>query len=137
MNDTNDKVRKFCESVHGKLETLEGRLDSLKLNIGTTWHYAQEKLKEVRQRHETSRQPLTDARNSLELWFDENKAESKSTIDQWIRSRDTQQLAARAQKAEECAWTAIKIAQASVDDAERMILEAISAKLDAEAVAKD
>ena len=108
MNDTNDKVRKFCESVHGKLETLDGRLDSLKLNIGTTWHYLQEQLKEVRQRHETSRQPLIDARTSLELWFDENKAESKSTIDQWIRGRDTQQLAAGREGGRVC-LTAIKI----------------------------
>lgn len=130
----NDEVRKFCESVHAKLETLEGRMDSLKLNIGTTWHSLQEKLNEVRQHHEASRQPLSDARTSLELWFDENKDETKSTIDQWVRDRDTQQLAARAQKAEECAWIAIRIAEASIDDAERMILEAISAKLDAEAV---
>jgi chromosome segregation ATPase len=127
----NDKVQEFCENVHSKLESLEGRMDSLKLNIGTTWHSLQEKLKEVRQHHEASRQPLADARSSLEKWFDKNNAETKTTID-----RDTQQLAARAQKAEECAWTAIRIAEASIDDAERMILEAIAAKLDAEAVAK-
>lgn len=127
----NDKVQEFCDNVHSKLESLEGRMDSLKLNIGTTWHSLQEKLKEVRQHHETSRQPLADARSSLEKWFDKNNAETKTTID-----RDTQQLAARAQKAEECAWTAIRIAEASIDDAERMILEAIAAKLDAEAVAK-
>ena len=34
--------------------------------------------------------------SGLELWFDENKDESKSTIDQWIMNRDPQQLAARA-----------------------------------------
>ena len=43
-----DKVSKFCDSVHEKLETLQGRMDSLKLNIGTTWHSLQEKLDEVR-----------------------------------------------------------------------------------------
>lgn len=132
-----DKVREFCESVHAKLETLESRMESLKLNIGTTWHSLQEKLNEVRQQHEASRQPLTDARTRLELWFDENKDESKNTIDQWVTNRDVPQLAERAQRAEDCAWIAIRIAQASIDDAERMILEAISAKLDAEAVAQD
>lgn len=130
----NAKVREFCENVHAKLETIEGRMESLKLNIGTTWHSHQEKLSEVRQRHEMSKQPLTDARAMVERWFDDNKAESKEMIDQWVSNSDTQQLAARAQRAEECAWTAIRIAQASIDDAERMILEAISAKLDAEAV---
>jgi hypothetical protein len=132
-----DKVSRFYKSVQAKLESLAGRMDSLKLNIGTTWHSLQEKLSEVRRQHESSRQPLTDARAMVERWFDENKAEAKNTIDQWVNNGDTQQLAARAQRAEECAWTAITIAQASIDDAERMILEAISAKLDAEAVAQD
>jgi hypothetical protein len=129
-----NKVADFCTSVQAKLETLAGRMDSLKLNIGTTWHSLQEKLGEVRRQHESSKQPLTDARAMVEGWFDENKAESKDTIDRWVTNRDTDQLATRAQEAEECAWTAIRIAQASIDDAERMILEAISAKLDAEAV---
>ena len=129
-----DKVQEFCKSVHDKLETLEGRMEALKLNIGTTWHSLQEKLREVRRQHETSRQSLAGARSSLEMWFDANNAETKSTIDQWVTNRDTPQLAARAQKAEDCAWIAITIAEASIDDAERMILEAISAKLDAEAV---
>lgn len=132
-----EKVSRFCTSVQAKLETLAGRMDSLKLNIGTTWHSLQEKLGEVRRQHESSKQPLTDARAMVERWFDEHKVETKHTIDQWVTNRDTQQLAARAQRAEECAWTAIRIAQASIDDAERMILEAISAKLDAEAVAQD
>jgi hypothetical protein len=129
----NDNVRRFCESVHGKLETLDGRLDSLKLNIGTTCHSLQEKLEEVRQRHEASRQPLTDARTRLELWFEEYRNSTKQAIDRPEVHRDARELAARARQAEECAWTAIAIAEASIDDAERMILEAVSAKLDAEA----
>ena len=32
----NDTVGKFCDSVHERLETLQGRLESLKSNIGTT-----------------------------------------------------------------------------------------------------
>lgn len=128
-----DKVREFCEIVHTKLETLQGRMDSLKLNIGTTWHSLQEKLKEVRQHHETSRQLLAGARSSLEKWFDQNNAEAKRTIDQVVTNRETQPLDATAQEAEECVWAAITIAEASIDDVERMILEAISARLDAEA----
>lgn len=130
----NVKAREFCESVQGQLESLAERMDSLKLNIGTTWHSLQEKLLDVRRQHEASKQRLTEARAMVEEWFDDNKAESKNAIDQWVANRDVERLAARAQRAEECARTAIRIAQASVDDAERMILEAISAKLDAEAV---
>ena len=129
-----DKVTSFCESVQAKLESLEGRLDCLKLNIGTTWHSLQEKLSEVRRTGETTKRPLTEARIKLEQWFNESKTESKNTIVDWVTNGESEKLAARAQKAEDCAWTAIMIAEASIDDAERMILEAISARLDAEAV---
>ena len=43
-------------------------------------------------------------------------------IDQWVETRETERLSSRAQKAEDCAGTAIVIVQASIDDAERMIL---------------
>jgi ElaB/YqjD/DUF883 family membrane-anchored ribosome-binding protein len=130
-----DNVTKFCDIVQGKLDSLDGRMAALKLNIGTTWHSLQEKLGEVRRKGAASQQSLIEARAKLQQWIDDSKTETKSTIDQWVANCDTQQLATRAQKAEECAWTSIMIAQASIDDAERMILEAISAKLDAEAVA--
>jgi hypothetical protein len=54
-------------------------------------------------------------------------------IDQWIENRKPQKLTARVQRVEDCAGIAIKIAQASIDDAERMVLEAIAARRDAEA----
>ena len=129
-----DKVGKFCDSVHGRLDALEGRIDSLKLNIGTTWHYQQEKLEELRHKDESTKQAVTETRANLEQWIREIKTESKSTIDRWIEKRETQQLAARAKKAEDCAGIAIAIVQASIDDAERLILEAIAARRDAEAV---
>ena len=80
------------------------------------------------------RQAVTQARIDLEQWLREKKAEKESTIDQWVENRETQKLAARAQEAEDCAGVAIVIALASIDDAERMVLEAIAARRDAEAV---
>lgn len=130
----NDSVADYCESVRAKLDALEGRMESLKLNIGTTWHSLQQRLGEVRQQHTTSRRSLAEARSKLEQWFNENTAGNRSSIDQWITNRDTEQLEARAQLTEAAAWTAITLAEASIDDAERLILEAISAKLDTKAV---
>ncbi len=72
-----DKVSKFCDSVHEKLETLEGRMDSLKLNVGTTWHSLQEKLGEVRDKGEATKQAVAEARANLEQWVKEKKAEAK------------------------------------------------------------
>jgi hypothetical protein len=129
-----DKVGAFCESVHEKLDVLEGRIDSLKLNIGTTWHYQQENLDELRHKDEATKQAVTKARAILEQWVEDKKTESKCTIDRCIENRETQKLAVRAQKAKECAGIAIVLAQASIDVVERMILEAIATTRDVEAV---
>ena len=129
-----DKINRLCDSVHEKLESLEGRMEFLKLNQGTTWHFLQEKLKELRHNGEATMQADLDARTCLEQWVEEKKGEAQSTIVQWVANHDSQNLAARARETEECAGIAIEIAQASVDDAERMVLEAIAAWLDAEAV---
>jgi hypothetical protein len=109
-------------------------MHSLKLNVGSTWYLLQDKLDEVRQADEAAKPALVEARANLEKWVKERKAEAKGTIDQWIENRQAQKLAARAQEAEDCAGIAIMIAQASIDDVERMILEAISARRDADAV---
>ncbi|QDU28058.1 hypothetical protein ETAA8_31500 [Anatilimnocola aggregata] len=130
-----DSVSKFVDSVHEKLESLQGRMDSLRANIGTTWHSLQDELAETGQRGEESKPSVMKAYAALEQWRKDKLAEAKSTIAQWIENREAQKLATRAEKAEACAALAIQIAQASIDDAEHMILEAISARLDAEAVA--
>ena len=129
-----DKINRLCASVHERLESLEGRMESLKLNHGTTWHSLQEKLKELRRDGEATTQTDMDARTCLERWVKEKKVEAQGTIDQWVEGHDSQKLATRAQEAEDCAGIAIEIVQASIDDAERMILEAIAAWRDAEAV---
>jgi len=129
-----DKVREFCNSVHDKLATLEGRMESLKLNIGSTCYSLHDKLDELRHKSEARKQAVAQARTNLERWSDDNKAESDDTIDQWIDTRQTRKLDARAEKAEECAWVAIELAEASIDDAERMVLETIAARFAAEAV---
>ena len=129
-----DKVSTFCDSVHEELESLQGRMDVLKLNVGSTWHSLQEKLDEVRHKGEATKQAVAEARTNLEQWVEEKTTESQDAIDQWVENRETQKLAARAQEAEDCAGIAIEIAQASIDDAERMVLEAIAARREAETV---
>ena len=129
-----DNVNRFCDSVHEKLVSLDSRMGSLKLNIGTTWHFLQEKIAEMRHTGETTQQAVSEARINLEQCFKAKNAETKDIIDRWVETRETQKLSARAQRAEDCAGSAIVIAQASIDDAERMILEAIAARRDSEAV---
>ena len=130
----NDVVAKFCDNVHEKLETLQGRLDSLKLNIGATYHLLHEKVVEIRKAGEVRKLPMHKARASLEQWIEETRAEVKNRTGQGIRNHEVQDLSERADRAEGCVEIALKLAEASIDDAEWMILEAIAARLEAEAV---
>ena len=130
----NDVVAKFCDNVHEKLETLQGRLDSLKLNIGATYHLLHEKVVEIRKAGEVRQLPMAEARASLEQWIQETRAEAKNRVERGSRNHEVQYLSERATRAEHCVEVAIMLAEASIDDAEWMILEAIAARLEAEAV---
>ncbi len=130
----NDVVTRFCDNVHEKLETLQGRMESLKLNIGATYHLLHEKIVEVRNTSEGRQSAVSEARASLEQWILETRAEAKSRIDDRIRNHENQYLSERADRAEGFVETALMLAEASIDDAEWMILEAIAARRDAEAV---
>jgi len=130
----NDVVAKFCDNVHEKLETLQGRLESLKLNIGATYHLLHEKVVEIRKAGEVRQLPMNEARASLEQWIQETRAEAKNRVERGIRNHEVQYLSERASRAEGCVEIALMLAEASIDDAEWMILEAIAARLEAEAV---
>lgn len=130
----NDVVAKFCDNVHEKLETLQGRLDSLKLNIGATYHLLHEKVVEIRKAGEVRELPMHEGRASLEQWIQETRTEAKNRVERGIRNHEVQYLSERADRAEACVEIAMMLAEASIDDAEWMILEAIAARREAEAV---
>lgn len=131
-----DSVSNFCDGIDEQLEALGGRMEMLKRNIGTTWHSLHEKLLEVRLQHEASQASVLEGRARLAQWAQNQARETEDVIDRWVTNRETDLLAARAEQAEEQARTALMLAQAGIDEAERMILEAIAARMDAEAVAK-
>jgi len=128
-----DEVSRFRVNVHEKLETLQSRMGSLELNSGTTWHLLQEKLDEMRHRDKARQSAVADARARLERWSRDNESEETGMIDQWVGDHETRKLAARARQAEESVGIAIMLAEASIDDVERMVLEAIAARREADA----
>jgi len=109
-------------------------MESLKLNIGTNWHLLQEKLTDVRQRAEAAIPAVNDARLQIEQWLQQKSGEAKSTVDHWVERGASDCLNKRAELAEVAAMLAIRVAESGIDDAERMILEAIAARREAEAV---
>lgn len=123
----------FCIQVHAQLSTLQGRIDSLKRIIGTTCHLLQERLNELRRKNEATAEAVTEARGSMEVWLSQWRFEAKAEVDQWIQNHEAARLDERARMAHDCAVLAIGLAENSIDDAERMILEAVAMRRDAEA----
>jgi cobalamin-dependent methionine synthase I len=67
-------------------------------------------------------------------WADQKKAEAKATVDSWKANHEAKKLARRADRAEEYAAAVVQVAVASIDEAEQAVFEAISARLNAEAI---
>jgi hypothetical protein len=122
-------MERFCNGTHKSLDALQGCIDVLKLNLGTSHHCLEQKLDELRQNCEAKKGRIAEARIQLESWRTKREV---CANDDGISSGDAQLLAARAQKAEECVANAFLLAHASLDDVERMTLEAIAARIDAE-----
>ena len=129
-----DKAITFCDSVHAILEALEGRVEVLKSNVGATWHCLKDKLDELGRDSESTTRTATESRRHLEEWLKEKRLESRSTIECWVANGETDKLAARAKKTEGYAVMAFAVARASIDDVERLVLEAIAAERHLEAV---
>jgi hypothetical protein len=129
-----EEICNFCDEVHGKLSTLQSRIDCLKRNVGTNRYLLNEKLESVRKRRAAAVQAVSEARTELEQCVLSTNLESKQMVRKWIEERDSVRLLNRAKNSERCALLAIAIAEAAIDDTERMILEAFAARQDAEAV---
>jgi hypothetical protein len=70
----------------------------------------------------------------VKSWLEEKKAMTHDKIAQWKEQRDVKKLSARADLTEHYAVAAMEIAAAAVDEAERAAVEAIVARMDADAV---
>ena len=68
------------------------------------------------------------------VWIQQTGVAAKNSTERETGMHDAQYLSSRARIAEACAEAALMLAEASIDDGEWMILEAIAARRDAEAL---
>jgi tellurite resistance protein len=97
----------------------------------------QEKLVEVRSKNEERQMVVDEAGIKLSRSIRENRCERVRLIDRRNTDQEIPNLSERAKAAEDCVAAAMMLAEASIDDAELMILEAIAAGRDAESVTSD
>lgn len=134
-----ERVDNFCNDLRDHLNAVEARLSEVKASVQSSATETQEaveaKKKEIEASFKAEEQKVEDAKAKAKNWFEAKAAETEAEIENWKTQREIHKLEKRAGNAEDYAATAIIIAAAAVDEAEIAILDAVSARLLAEATA--
>jgi len=132
-------IDNFTKQIHDNLEAVEDIVKSLKENIQSvpkkTQSEIQEKFNEAKVKLDAKKQEFDEYRAKLKTQFEERESFVLSNVEEWKANREVKKLEHWADKAQEYATTAIFLAIATLEEAEKATLEAISTRLDAETAA--
>ena len=127
---------KFGKTLHSKLDSGIDRLKSAKSYLEglhkETEAAIQKKLAAAKTALEEKKQEAAAAKEKLEEFVEDKKAETQAAVSEWKINRDRKKLAKRAERAQKRADARIALALCSVEEAEVAILEAVAARKDAE-----
>jgi len=133
-----EKVDQFCDKLRDRLTAIEGRLQTVKADIKSRSEEAGKalrgKLDQVRTRLHAEKEKVDKLRANLKARADQKIAETKEAINEWKKKHEMHKLQARADRAEANAADAIAYALFNIDEAEEAILDAVVARMDADAV---
>jgi exonuclease VII large subunit len=133
-----EKVDQFCDKLRDRLTAIEGRLKTVKTDIKSRSEEAGKairgKLDQVQTMLHAEKEKVDKLRANLKVRAEQKIAETKEAINEWKKKHEIHKLQARAERAEANAADAIAYALFSIDEAEEAILDAVVARMDAEAV---
>ncbi len=131
---TTDELK---QKLQQHVDTARRRLDELKQGIASLGEEdreaLQEKSEEIHKKVEAQKERARQLRADLESWERERVSHTKEAVTSWRQRREIRKLQSRADRAEDYAVSTIVIAAMDADEAEEAVLDAISARLDAEA----
>jgi hypothetical protein len=131
------KANQIYDKFHHQLDTIEGRLQSVKTNMKAMPEQAEkalrDKLDEAKSRIQAQKKSIEQTRADLKARAEQKVSETKEAVSEWKAKHETRKLNARADRAEDYAADAVEFAMAGIDEAEEAILEAVVARIDAEA----
>ena len=129
-------IEKFAKQLHDNLEMVEERVKSLRDNIQSVPKQPhieiQSKLDQAKANLSNKKRELVGYRAKLQIQFEEKESELNSNVEEWKSWREISQMEIQADNAENYAAKATYLAIATMEEAEKAILEAIAARLDAE-----
>lgn len=129
-------IEKFAKQLHDNLEMVEERVKSLRDNIQSVPKQPhieiQPKLDQAKANLSNKKREFECYRAKLQIQFEEKESELNSNVEEWKSWREISQMEIQADNAENYAAKATYLAIATMEEAEKAILEAIAARLDAE-----
>ncbi len=129
----------FTKQLHDNLEAVESRANSLKESIQSsprkTQAEIQLKLDEAKKALDAKKKEFDGYRATLKSQFEEKESEVMANVEEWRVTREVKKLEHRADRSEQYASTAMFLAMATIEEAEKATLEAIAARLDAKVAA--
>ena len=131
------KMDQFYDNLRDGLDTVEGRLKSVRTNMQTLREQGEKALREkldgAGRKLQVQKERVDQTRANLKARAKQKMHDTKETVSEWKAKRETRKLNARADRAEAYAVDAIDYAAAAIDEAEEAILAAMVARLDADA----
>lgn len=132
-SELKQKLRMHFEEAKQRIEDAKDQIEQLR-------EEDQENLRkaavEVRDRLEQQRARAEDLRRELQDWIEDKKEHTQEAIASWKQKREIRHLEKRADRAEEHAVNALLLAMLDADEAELAVIDAIEARLDADAATR-
>jgi hypothetical protein len=136
--EMSEKFDNFCGELRTKINDADKRIKDLKANAVVAGEKAKVEARaqlaalENKAREQKARNAAAEAK--VKAWVEEKKTMTHDKIAQWKEQGDAKRLATRADLTERYAVTAMEIAAAAVDEAERAAVEAVVARMDADGI---
>jgi len=131
-----EKFDNFCSELRTRINDADKRIKDLKANaVGASEKAkveARAQLAALENKAKEQKARTVAAEAKVKAWVEEKKTMTHDKISEWKEQGDAKRLGVRADLAEHYAGTAMEIAAAAVDEAERAAVEAVVARMDAD-----
>jgi hypothetical protein len=136
--DVSEKFNNFCGELRTKINDADKRIKDLKTNAVDASEKAKVEAKAqlaaLENKAKEQKASTAAAEAKVRAWVEEKKTMTHDKIAEWKEQRDAKRLDSRADLSEHYAITAMEIAAAAVDEAERAAVEAVVARMDADGI---
>jgi tetrahydromethanopterin S-methyltransferase subunit G len=136
-----EQRRRLCENINSRLDEMEDRIQQVRegisaasMKIGRAVHA---KLDEAKRRAEMRNRQFQQERAQVNLKVKRDLEIAQEKLEGWKASRDAEKLSRHAENAEQHALAAIIDACDAMDEAELASLQALEARMTADAAANE